>query len=146
MQPGRRTACVSGLLAALVCSVGTAVAAAPTAVGVDGTGGGELAPARPQGAAQEFESSFEVGPESSGGPTRAAVGFSGCVAPFRTISHRVNLPANNSFLHRVVPDRRGFNVVMTIDYPGLDRRVTSSGRAGRRHSRFARRSGACRAG
>jgi hypothetical protein len=38
--------------------------------------------------------------------------------------------ANGSFLHRVVPDRRGFNVVMTIDYPGLDRRVNKFGRSG----------------
>lgn len=117
---------LSAVFAALVCSANVAVAA-PTAVGVDGPGGGELVPARPEGAREELESSFEIGPKASQGPTRAAVGFSGCVAPFKTITHRVNLPANGSFLHRVVPDRRGFNVVMTIDYPGLDRRVNRFG-------------------
>ena len=49
------------------------------------------------------------------------------MAPFATVNHRINLPANGAFVHRVVPDRGGFNVVLTIDYPGLDRRVNNFG-------------------
>jgi hypothetical protein len=117
-----RMTLLGGLLSVLMS--GAAVAgAAPKAVGVDGPGGGEPAPARPEGAPQELQSSFEVGPESA----QRAVTFVGCVAPFTTITHRVRLPAFGSFLHRVVPDRRGFNVVMTIDYPGLFRRVNRWG-------------------
>jgi hypothetical protein len=120
-----RMACLGGLLAALVSSAGTA-AAASKAVGVDGPGEGELVPVQPKGTGQELESSFEIGPASSEEATDA-VGFSGCVAPFKTVSHRVSLPAGGSFLHRVVPDRRGFNVVMSIAYPGLSRTVNRFG-------------------
>jgi hypothetical protein len=112
-------------LAALISSTDV-TAAEPTATGVDGPGGGELV-AQPKGASQELESSFEVGPESGPGITPKAVGFVGCIAPGRTISHRVSLPAGGSFLHRVVPDRSGFNVVMTIQYPGLSRVVNKGG-------------------
>ena len=120
-----RMACLGGLLAALVGGADTAVAAT-AAVGVDGPGGGELAPANPGAAGQDLESSFEVGPEAGSGAERA-VTFSGCVAPGRTVSHRVSLPGGGSFLHRVVPDRRGFNVVMGIAYPGLTRVVNRFG-------------------
>ena len=66
-------------------------------------------------------------PATAGPEAARAVTFNGCVRPFATVSHRVTLPAGGSFLHRVVPDRRGFNVVMTIDYPGLFRRVNKFG-------------------
>jgi hypothetical protein len=56
-----------------------------------------------------------------------AVTFSGCISPGKTISHRVNLPRGGSFLHRVTPDRGGFNVVMAIKYPGLSRKVNQGG-------------------
>jgi hypothetical protein len=85
-----RMACLGGLLAALVSSAATA--AASKAMGVDGPGGGELVPVQPKGAGQELESSFEIGPASSEEATDA-VGFSGCVAPFKTVSHRVSLAA-----------------------------------------------------
>ena len=93
-----KIALLGGLLSALVCSAAPAIAA-----------------------------STAVDAESKGGVTTQAATFSGCVAPGRTITHRVNLPARGSFLHRVFPDRRGFNVVMTIDYPGLFRRVNQFG-------------------
>jgi hypothetical protein len=82
---------------------------------------------QPKGASQELESSFEAGPDWGPGITPKAVGFSGCVAPGKTISHKVNLPGGGSFLHRVTPDRSGFNVVMTIAYPGLTRVVNQGG-------------------
>ena len=93
-----KIALLGGLLSVLVCSAAPAIAASTAA-----------------------------GPESNGGVATQAATFSGCVAPGRTITHRVNLPARGSFLHRVFPDRRGFNVVMTIDYPGLFRRVNQFG-------------------
>lgn len=117
-----RMTLLCGLLSALVGGADVA-GAAPRAVGVDGPGGGEVAPPRTESSPQELENSFEVGPQAA----QKAVTFVGCVAPFTTITHRVRLPAFGSFLHRVVPDRPGFNVVMTIDYPGLFRRVNRWG-------------------
>jgi hypothetical protein len=114
------------ILASLVCSADLSAAEA-TAVGVDGPGGGELVTTSPKGAQQELESSFEVGPESGPGISPKAVAFSGCIAPGKMISHRVSLPGGGSFLHRVTPDRSGFNVVMTINYPGLSRTVNKGG-------------------
>jgi hypothetical protein len=119
----RKSASLSLSLLALLGGAAIATAA-PTAVGVDGPGGGELTTSK--SGATELESSFEVGP-GSGQEAQRAVSFSGCVAPFATINHRITLPANGAFLHRVVPDRRGFNVVLTIDYPGLVRRVNNFG-------------------
>jgi hypothetical protein len=114
-----------GLLLAAI-GLAASVKAAPTAVGVNGPGGGELTTADPPSTAVELESNFEVGPDSAQ-KAQKAVTFGGCVAPYTVISHRLTLPAFRSFLHRVVPDRRGFNVVMTIDYPGLFRRVNNYG-------------------
>jgi hypothetical protein len=101
-----------------------ATTAAPAVVGIEGPGGGELVPEVPE--SEVLENSVAIGPES-GKPGTEAVFVGGCVAPGRTVSHRVRLPARGSFLHRVVPDRRGFNVVMTINYPGLSRRVNQFG-------------------
>lgn len=104
----------------------TGSAAEPVAVGAESPGGGALVPAQPGAKGLVLENSFEAGPESAGAGTKA-VSFGGCVAPFRSVSHRVVLPAGGSFRHAVFPDRRGFNVVMTINYPGLFRRVNNFG-------------------
>jgi hypothetical protein len=98
--------------------------AAPAAVGIDGPGGGELAPEVP--GSEVLENSVAIGPESAN-PGTEAVFVSGCVLPGSSVRHRVRLPARGSFLHLVVPDRRGFNVVMALKYPGLSRRVNQFG-------------------
>lgn len=123
-----RQYCRAYLCASAVALVGLAgsAMAEPVAVGVESPGGGQLTPAQPGPGSSVLENSFEVGPESAGAGTKA-VAFGGCVAPFRSVSHRVVLPAGGAFRHLVVPDRPGFNVVMTINYPGLFRRVNNFG-------------------
>lgn len=106
--------------------IGLAVAD-PVAIGVPGPGGGELVPDTPDGEAKVLENTFEISPGSAE-IGQEAVTASGCIAPFRTIRYNnIVLPRGGSFLHKVIPDRSGFNVVMTINYPGLNRRVNQFG-------------------
>jgi hypothetical protein len=117
-----RKAFLSGVVTALLGVAGTAWAA-PTAVGIDGPGGGELAPYRAENTPQEIEGNSAAASQQA----QRAVAYNGCVAPYTVVTYRITLPAFGSYLHRVIPDRRGFNVVMTIDYPGLFRRVNNWG-------------------
>jgi hypothetical protein len=114
------------LIGGMVAGAAAVAAADPVAVERAGPGGGELVPDTPEGAVKELENSFEIGPKSAA-PGGEAVFASGCIAPFRAIRYRIALPRGGRFLHRVVPDRRGFNVVMTLNYPGLFRRVNRFG-------------------
>ena len=112
-QHGLAFLCMS---AVVLAGVTGSTAAEPGAVGAELPGGGELAPAQSGPKGLVLENSFEAGPNSAGAGTKA-VSFGGCVAPFGR-RHRVVLPAGGSFGTRSFPDRRGFNVVMTINYPG----------------------------
>jgi hypothetical protein len=119
-----------GLFCALLAvMVGSAdrVEAAPAAVGVDGPGGGELVPVRPMPSPQDQGSEFAI-EQGSIKAAPEAVFRSACIGlgGSRTFTG-IRLPAGGSFLHRVVPDRRGFNVVMVINYPDLSRRVNRFG-------------------
>lgn len=107
----------------LVATAGMA-AASQSVVESAGAIGGELV--SEQDGPEVLENTVAVGPES-GKPGTEAVFFSGCVLPGRSVSHRVKLPANGLFLHTVVPDRLGFNVVMNLKYPGLSRRINRFG-------------------
>lgn len=105
----------------------TVSAADGGAVGFEGPGGGEFAPDTPEDEEQVLDDNFGFTP-MTGKVGQEAVFASGCIAPFRAIRYNgIILPRGGSFLHRVVPDRRGFNVVMTINYPGLNRRVNRFG-------------------
>jgi hypothetical protein len=119
MKPVR----VIGGAAALLVLVGmTEVAyAGAGAVGVDGPGGGELTTSATGSA--EVDSGENIQLKSS----QRAVTRSGCVFGGSSVRFNITLPANGSFLHRVVPDRSGFNIVMNINYPGLSRRVNQFG-------------------
>ena len=85
-------------LSALALMTGTSAAwAAPAATGYYPGSGGELT--------------------TSGGVTgNTVITFSG-----------ITLPANRSYLHRVVPDRSGFNVQFQVIYPGLNHKVNRFG-------------------
>lgn len=111
------------MLMALAGGAGAALAA-PAAIAGYGPSGGELTPAAPANTVEELESTDAGQPAAQ---AQKAVTFRNCVAPFKVVVHRVTLPAFNSYLHRVVPDRSGFNVVMTIEYPGLVRRINNWG-------------------
>jgi len=110
------------LFGGLVGGAARVATADAVAVEVAGPSGGELTPNSPEDAVKELENSFEIAPSNG-----EAVTASGCIAPFRAISYRFVLPRGGRFLHRVVPDRPGFNVVMTLNYPGLFRRVNRFG-------------------
>ncbi len=120
-QPKVAVFCI--LFGVLVAASGIATAA-QAVVEAAGPIGGELVPE--QAGSEVLENSVAVGPES-GTPGSEAAFFSGCVLPGRSVSHRVRLPANGLFLHVVVPDRRGFNVAMNVNYPGLSRRINRFG-------------------
>jgi hypothetical protein len=96
--------------------------AAPAAVGSYPASGGELTTSE--------TGSAEIEAEDLSGSRAAqrAVFRSGCVAPFTVVTFSgITLPANRSYLHRVVPDRSGFNVQFQVIYPGLNRKVNRFG-------------------
>ena len=83
--------------------------------GSDGPGGGELTTSAT--GAKEIDG----GDLSAAQSSQRAITRSGCIAPFSVVTYsNINLPGFRSFLHRVVPDRRGFNVVMRVIYPRLN--------------------------
>lgn len=112
---------VGGVALLVLMSMASVVNAEAVAVGVDGPGGGELTTS-PSGS-RDIDRGESIQLKSS----QRAVTRSGCVVNGSTVGFNITLPANGSFLHRVVPDRSGFNVVMTINYPGLFRRVNQFG-------------------
>lgn len=114
---------VIGGAVALLALVGMAqvASAEAVAVGVDGPGGGELT--KSTSGSPEIDSGESIQLKSS----QRAITRSGCVVNGSTVRFNIALPANGSFLHRVVPDRSGFNIVMNINYPGLSRRVNQFG-------------------
>src|SRR5687767_15057430 len=62
------------------------------------------------GIGQDGAREVELGLVAAAAEPLGLVG-SGCVAPFRTVVFSgINLPRGGAFLHRVVPDRSGFNV------------------------------------
>lgn len=76
-----------------------------------------------QGSATEVELGLVPAAEKR----RGLVG-NGCIAPFKTVVFSgINLPRGGAFLHRVVPDRSGFNVVLRVEYPSLFRTINKFG-------------------
>lgn len=110
-------------LSALALVMGASTAwAAPAATGSYPASGGELTTSE--------TGSAEIEAEDLSGSRAAQRGVfrSGCVAGGTVITFNgITLPAHRSYLHRVVPDRRGFNVQFQVIYPGLNRLVNRYG-------------------
>ena len=110
-------------LSALALMTGTSAAwAAPAATGYYPGSGGELTTSE--------TGSAEIQAEDLSGSRAAqrAVSRSGCVTGSTVITYSgITLPANRSYLHRVVPDRSGFNVQFQVIYPELNHKVNRFG-------------------
>ena len=96
--------------------------AVPAATGYYPASGGELTTSE--------AGSVEIEAEDMSGSRAAqrAVFGSGCVTGNTVVTFSgITLPKGRSYLHRVVPDRKGFNVQFQVIYPGLNRKVNRFG-------------------
>ncbi len=94
--------------------------------GLEAQAAGPSAPVPEMGS--ELENS--VGSEAATGVTPQAVVKSGCILPFYKVSYGISLTGKGVFRFVTVPKTKGFNVVMTLNFPGLFRKVNNKGLGG----------------
>ena len=94
--------------------------------GLEAQAAGPSAPVPEMGS--ELENS--VGSEAATGVTPQAVVKSGCILPFFKVSYGISLTGKGVFRFVTVPKTKGFNVVMTLNFPGLFRKVNNKGLGG----------------
>lgn len=118
---GLRKAWLSLSAMALIMGAGAAWAT-PTATGYYPGSGGELT-------ASETGSAEIVAEDlSQSQSSQRAVYRSGCVSGNTVITYSgITLPKGRSYLHRVVPDRSGFNVQFRVIYAQLNHKVNRFG-------------------
>ncbi|MGD9511191.1 MAG: hypothetical protein AB7I59_15195 [Geminicoccaceae bacterium] len=96
--------------------------AAPAATGSYPASGGELT------ASETGSAEIEAEDLSGSRAAQRAVFRSGCVFGGTVVTFSgITLPKGRSYLHRVVPDRKGFNVQFQVVYPGLNHKVNRFG-------------------
>ena len=118
---GLRKAWLSLSALALVMGAGAAWAA-PAATGYYPPSGGELTTSE-TGAAE-----IDGGDLSQSLASQRAVYRSGCVSGNTVITFSgITLPKGRYYLHRVVPDRKLFNVQFQVIYPYLNQKVNRFG-------------------
>ena len=110
-------------LSAMALMMGASAAwATPAATGSYPASGGELT------TSDTGSAEVDGGDLSGSRAAQRAIFRSGCVAGSTVITFSgITLPAHRSYLHRVVPDRSGFNVQFQVIYPGLNHKVNRFG-------------------